>query len=89
METIAKRTPGFRGADLANMLNEAVILTGRQGKTWLVRVNTMVSLREEIRLWIRITIYLFIWLVVSVVGQLRQMSFGDINVSISLFSNLQ
>lgn len=37
METIAKRTPGFRGADLANMLNEAVILTGRQGKTWLVR----------------------------------------------------
>ncbi|KAK9866657.1 hypothetical protein WJX84_010066 [Apatococcus fuscideae] len=33
LEQIALRTPGFSGADLANLLNEAAILTGRRGKT--------------------------------------------------------
>ena len=32
MEAIARRTPGFTGADLANLLNEAAILTARRRK---------------------------------------------------------
>jgi cell division protease FtsH len=30
--TIARRTPGFTGADLANVLNEAALLTAREGE---------------------------------------------------------
>ncbi|KAL6558296.1 ATP-dependent zinc metalloprotease FTSH 2, chloroplastic [Orobanche minor] len=33
LEVIAMRTPGFSGADLANLLNEAAILSGRRGMT--------------------------------------------------------
>ena len=33
LEAIAKRTPGFSGADLENVLNEAAILTVRENKT--------------------------------------------------------
>nr|YP_009315417.1 Cell division protein FTSH [Yamadaella caenomyce]SCW23872.1 Cell division protein FTSH [Yamadaella caenomyce] len=32
IKTIARRTPGFSGADLANLLNEAAILTARRRK---------------------------------------------------------
>jgi cell division protease FtsH len=32
LEAIARRTPGFAGADLANLLNEAAILTARRRK---------------------------------------------------------
>jgi cell division protease FtsH len=35
LEQIAARTPGFSGADLANLLNEAAILTGRRSKSAL------------------------------------------------------
>ena len=33
IETIARRTPGFTGADLSNLLNEAALLSARRGKT--------------------------------------------------------
>jgi len=32
LEVIARRTPGFTGADLANLMNEAALLSARRGK---------------------------------------------------------
>jgi cell division protease FtsH len=42
--TIARRTPGFTGADLANVINEAALLTARQGQQQI----TAVTLEESI-----------------------------------------
>ena len=36
---VAKRTPGFTGADLANVLNEAALLTARQNQQWITKEN--------------------------------------------------
>jgi cell division protease FtsH len=44
LETLAKQTPGFSGADLANLLNEAAILAARRGK----RTVGMAELEEAI-----------------------------------------
>ncbi len=35
LESVAKRTPGFTGADLANVLNEAALLTARQNQHFI------------------------------------------------------
>ena len=44
IENIAQRTPGFSGADLANLVNEAAILSARRNKTKI----SMEELRESI-----------------------------------------
>jgi cell division protease FtsH len=44
LETIARATPGFSGADLANLINEAAILAARRGK----KVIEMSELGESI-----------------------------------------
>jgi len=44
LEAIARRTPGFTGADLANLLNEAAILTARRRK----EAVTMLEINDAI-----------------------------------------
>jgi len=44
LEVIARRTPGFTGADLANVINEAALLTARTGGKQI----TMSTLEESI-----------------------------------------
>lgn len=44
LKNIAQRTPGFSGADLANLINEAAILTARKDK----KIIEMDALRESI-----------------------------------------
>ena len=39
LEAIARRTPGFTGADLANLLNEAAILTARRRKEGMTMIE--------------------------------------------------
>jgi cell division protease FtsH len=39
LEAIAARTPGFAGADLANLVNEAALLAGRQGQEAVTMAN--------------------------------------------------
>jgi len=39
IETLAKQTTGFTGADLANLVNEAAILAARRGKTAISQVE--------------------------------------------------
>lgn len=44
LEAIARRTPGFSGADLANLLNEAAILTARRHK----KAVTMLEVNDAV-----------------------------------------
>jgi cell division protease FtsH len=44
LDIIARRTPGFTGADLANVINEGALLTARRGK----KAVTLVELEEAI-----------------------------------------
>jgi len=44
LEAIARRTPGFSGADLANLMNEAAILTVRRDKNAITRTEIDVAI---------------------------------------------
>lgn len=44
IDVLARRTPGFTGADLSNLVNEAALLTARRNK----KVITMAELEESI-----------------------------------------
>jgi len=44
LQIIARRTPGFTGADLANVVNEAALLTARTGQKQI----TLITLEESI-----------------------------------------
>lgn len=45
--TLAERTPGFSGADLANLVNEAAILAARRGKK-IVNMSELVESIEKV-----------------------------------------
>lgn len=46
LEEVAKRTPGFSGADLANVLNEAAILTARRDKKIIGQIELLESIEK-------------------------------------------
>ena len=46
LRKLAERTPGFTGADLANLLNEAAILTVRRGKKKIDEVDILESIEK-------------------------------------------
>lgn len=49
LRTIAERTPGFSGADLANLLNEGAILTARKNKK-IIEMNELLEAIEKVML---------------------------------------
>ncbi len=49
LKIIAQRTPGFSGADLANLLNEAAILAARKGKR-VVHMEELIEAIEKVLL---------------------------------------
>ncbi len=49
LKVVAQRTPGFSGADLANVLNEAAIATARQDEK-MIKQDTILSSIEKVML---------------------------------------
>lgn len=48
LTVVAERTPGFSGADLANLLNEAAILAARQDQTEINQLDILQSIEKVI-----------------------------------------
>ena len=46
LRKIAERTPGFSGADLSNLVNEAAILAARKSRTEIVQMDLMSSIEK-------------------------------------------
>ncbi len=46
MEVIAERTPGFSGADLANLMNEGAILAAREGRKTVAQFDLIRSIEK-------------------------------------------
>ncbi|MBZ9569900.1 ATP-dependent zinc metalloprotease FtsH [Patescibacteria group bacterium] len=46
LREVAERTPGFSGADLANLVNEAAILTARRNKTQIYQEEILESIEK-------------------------------------------
>ncbi len=46
LETIAERTPGFSGADLANLMNEGAILAARENRTEITQYDLIRSIEK-------------------------------------------
>jgi len=46
LRTVAERTPGFSGADLANLLNEAAIMAARQNKKEVTQLELLESIEK-------------------------------------------
>ncbi len=46
LRVIAERTPGFSGADLANLVNEAAILTARENKKQVSQIHLVNSIEK-------------------------------------------
>ncbi|RJQ37505.1 ATP-dependent metallopeptidase FtsH/Yme1/Tma family protein [Candidatus Parcubacteria bacterium] len=46
VRTVAERTPGFSGADLANVVNEAAILAARQGRKTINQLDLVSSIEK-------------------------------------------
>ena len=49
LRVVAERTPGFSGADLANLVNEAAILAGRENQKEITQIN-LTSAIEKVML---------------------------------------
>jgi len=48
LRAVAERTPGFSGADLANLVNEAAILTARQNRKEVTQTDLLISIEKVI-----------------------------------------